>query len=238
MGRSFNGTSDRIAVNAAHVTNGQNAFTIAMWVSASIAQASSKDPYGEGFTGNTGPFFQIQGDASGHAVISARSGITGSSDQITGTVAVFDATWHHLCVSQNAAASATFKLFIDAIADGTKTRTSLSNQGNQGFDTTTLGALVRNTIATFYGGKLAHVALWKRELSVGEIKSLAAGMLPSELAPAHYWPLWGTDSPEPDIGDHSIAAGVNGTLIGTTAASGGPMGRELLVLARPWIEQT
>lgn len=229
MGRSFNGTSDLIAVDAAHVTNGSVSFTIATWVNSSLANANAKNPYGEGNTAGLGPFFQIQGDASGHVLVSARDTAAGGSDQISGTIVAFDSTWHHVCVSQTGA-SDIFRLFVDGTADGTKTRTSLSSATNQVFNRTTWGALVRNGTAQFYGGLLAHAALWTRELSAAEISSLAKGMLPSLLAPDHYWPFWGTDSPEPDIGNHLATAGVNGTLTGTAAAAGPPTQKYLLRL--------
>jgi hypothetical protein len=42
----------------------------------------------------------------------------------------------------------------------------------------------------------------------------AQARAPRIWRPAHYWPLWETDRPEPDIGDHSLGAGVNGTVTG------------------------
>lgn len=230
MSRSFNGTSDFIAANTAHVTNGGVAFTIACWVNASLAAANLKNLYGEGNTGAAGPFFQIQGESvSGRLFISARSASTGGSNSLTGTSRpAFDSTWHHIAVTQTTGNVIT--AYVDGIADGTLTRTALSNSTTQVFNTTSWGTIVRNTNTTFLGGLIAHAALWTRTLSAQEIVSLAAGALPSLFAPVHYWPFWGTDSPEPDIGNHAGVAGVNGTLTGTTAAGGSPTQMRLLRL--------
>jgi hypothetical protein len=120
------------------------------------------------------------------------------------------------------------QLYVDGAADSSGTRTALSNSNSQTFNTTNIGVLVRNTTSNFYSGTISEVATWTRTLSQGEVTSLASGLPASHLAPAHYWPLWGVDSPEPDIG---TAAHTTGTLTGTTAVDGARVGKELLTTA-------
>ena len=228
MARSLNGTSDKIAANAAHLTNAGVAFTIAGWIKKS---ARANDAlYGEGSTGAAGPFAELHldGTTGQHIEFAARSGASGSADTITGTLTAADGTWHHIAVTQDS--SNNIALFVDGTADTTGARTALSNTPGQVFNTATLGAVVRNTTSSFFSGTMAHVATWSRQLSAAEIKTLAAGVPPSLLGPDHYWPLWGTDSPEPDIG---TATHVTGTLTGTTAATGSPVGLGLLLLSTP-----
>lgn len=215
MPRSFNGTSDLITADGARVTDGGAPFTIAMWLKA--AGTASGDVYSEANTGAAGPFFQIAA-ASGKANFSMRSATGGAADaSANSTATVFDSTSHHLALTQTT--GNLMSLYIDAAADVTFTRTGNSNATSQPLTSVTFGALRRNTTSAFHAGVIAHLATWNRILAVQEVKSLAAGLLPSHLAPTHYWPLWGADSPEPDI----VAVGIDGTLTGTTKGAGGPM---------------
>lgn len=223
MPRLFNGTTEFVAANAAHVTNGGVAFTISQWVNG--AAQSLKNTYGEGNSAAAGPFFQIQA-TSGFVIMSARDTASGGSDQISGSHTAFDSTWHHICLTQTT--GNLISQFVDGVADGSITRTTLSNAAGQTFNTTSIGTIVRNTNNSLFAGRIAHTALWKRTLSLPEIKSLAAGLSPSLLSPDHYWPLWGTDSPEPNLGNHQLSASVVGTLTGTVAASGCPGNLKML----------
>lgn len=224
MARSFNGTSDYIAADAAHITNAGVEFSIAFWVNAALV--NGQELYGEGNSGAAGPFFQIQCNSTGRIVISVRSGTGGASDQGTTSAVVFNSVWRHVCVTQNAANG--LGIYIDGSLDKGFGRTALSNAAGQTFNTATWGALRRNTTAGFYGGLLAHGATWSRVLSAQEVAALANGQLPPALGPAHYWPLWGVDSPEPDL----VSAGTDGTLTGTSQAAGGPpVGLSLLEIA-------
>lgn len=201
MARSFNGTSDAISAPSAVIDmSGGQAFSFSCWVKATIAQANALNVIGESRPGFNGPFIVLQGNASGHSLIGARSATTGSSDALTGANVVFDNTWHHVVVTQ-AASSSVLHLYTDGTLDSNLSRTSLSNASGQAFTSLAFGALSRATVSGFYGGKLAGVALWTRTLSAKEAASLGAGLPASHLGPTHYWPLWGVDSPEPDIGN-------------------------------------
>lgn len=230
MPRSFNGTSDLIHVDSAHLTNGATAFSIAGWVkSAATAFAMI---YAETEPPSAGPlfFFSLSG-SSPHTTgaqleIEARSLSTGGVDEFQNTATVADSTWHHVAVTQNA--SSLMTLYADGIADGTKTRTSLSNFNSQSFRAATIGAQTRSSTTNFFPGLVAHLASWTRQLSAREVLSLASGLLPPALGPAHYWPLWGVDSPEPDL----VSVGTDGTLTGTAKGAGGPrVGLSMLRLA-------
>lgn len=220
MPRSFNGTSDLIHADAAHLTNGATAFSVAGWIK-STAKAFAMI-YSETNPTNTGPlfFFSLSGSAPNTTglklEIEARSGGSGGVDEFQNTVTVADSTWRHVAVTQSAAGLMT--LYALGAADGTLTRTALSNSNTQTFSAVIIGADRLNVTTNFFPGLIAHLGTWTRQLVATEVASLAAGMLPPGLGCAHYWPLWGQDSPEPDV----AAAGVDGTLTGTTLGAGGP----------------
>lgn len=220
MPRSFNGTSDLIHADAAHLTNGATAFTVAGWIK------SAAHPFGmiysESNPTNTGPlfFFSLSG-SSPHTTgaqleIEARTLGTGGVDEFQNSATVADSTWHHVGITQNS--SSLMMIYASGAADGTKTRTSLSNSNTQTFSATIIGASRLSTVGNLFSGLIAHLGTWTRQLAAQEMVSLAAGLLPPALGCAHYWPLWGVDSPEPDL----VSAGVDGTLTGTTQGVGGP----------------
>ncbi len=201
MARKFNGTTDKIDADAAVLNvSGQQAFSVSFWVNASIAQSSVLDPWAVGASGAAGPFWQAQGDASGKITFSGRSATSGGTDSTTSTATVFDSTWHHVCITQPSGSNVV-SIYINGVLDHTFTRTSLSNGASQVFNTLSFGYLHRNTSSNFYAGNLADVAHWTRTLSAAEVALLGGGHPAAELGPDHYWPLWGVDSPEPDIGN-------------------------------------
>lgn len=219
MPRSFNGTSDVIHLSAACVTNGGVACTIAGWIKTT--PAAFKMLYSESNPTNTRPlfFFSLSGSSphtTGHQLeIEVASG--SSVDVFQSSVDIATSTWRHVAFRQDA--SNNMELWADGAVDGTKTRTSFSNSTGQTLTQAFLGASRLSTLGNTYPGTLAHWATWTRHLSDAEMKALANGLLPSHLGPTHYWPLWGVDSPEADIG---TGTHVTGTLTGTTQGTGGP----------------
>jgi hypothetical protein len=115
------------------------------------------------------------------------------------------------------------KSYIDGGADFTHA------DGTMGTALTALGmgVLRRSSNSNFYNGTLSEVANWGRVLSATEVKSLADGLPASHLGPSHYWPLWGRDSPEPDIGTGTKKTG---TLTATAFSSGGLTGDRLVAI--------
>lgn len=219
MSRKFNSTTDSIAANAAAPNlSGQQAFSIAFWVNASIAQSSALNPLSIANSGAAGPFFQFQGTAGGKLMITARSSTSGSTDSTTSTATTFDSTWHHIGVTQPSGSS-TLTIYVDGVSDHTFARTGLSNNTTQTFNTLTFGALQRTgSPAQLYGGIDAEIAIWSRTLAATEMSSLFAGVSPLLLGANHFWPLFGSDSPEPDIG---TGTHTTGTLAGTPSATAG-----------------
>ena len=199
MARSFNGTSDFIAADGAGVANMNTSFSVAAWVNASGA-LTNKTWYGEGSSSSSSPFYQFQCNSGKMRIIIRRDGNTGTADQtINSARTLADGTWHHAVWAQTGSGSSlSWQVYIDGVADTASSGAPHTCTLNR----VTIGGLrrtggVENPIAATLG----EIATWSRTLSAGEAKALASGLPASYLGPNHYWPLWGVDSPEPDIGN-------------------------------------
>jgi len=228
MPRNFNGTSDWIVLDGARVSDGSTAFSLAVWVKSGLKTFGMV--YSETNGGGSRPlFFVCQNGSSGGngSKLELELSSAGSVDVAISSGVFFDSSWHHLGLTQNA--SNLITIYRDGVQDSTFTRTANSNSSGQSMPTVRWGASQLNaSTGNLYGGTLSDGATWTRQLSAAEIKSLADGMRPSQLGPAHYWPLWGADSPEPDL----VSAGIDGILTGTARGAGGPpVGLSMLRLA-------
>jgi hypothetical protein len=71
-------------------------------------------------------------------------------------------------------------------------------------------------------GTFAELTYWSDALGASEIAALAGGVSPASVRPTkltHYWPLWGTHSPEINL----VRGASSGTLTGTSRANGPPI---------------
>lgn len=209
MARSFNGTSDLIAANAAHLYANSN-YSAAFWAFGNANGGSIPTVFSEANTGNNNNRFSLD-DSSGklRVFINNSSGTTLLS--ATGTATAFASAWHHICFTQDG--STNYKTYIDGAVDLSGTVTAGTVSPND----LTIGALHRSATGQFYQGTICHVAIWSRTLSAGEALGLGNGLSPLLYGANHYWPLFGVDSPEPDLG---ISAHTAGTLTGTAFAAG------------------
>lgn len=93
----------------------------------------------------------------------------------------------------------------------TTERHAYRDGGAQGSDTTLSQPTAPNSL--YFGtqpdgtnipmtGRLAEVAIWSAALTPNEVAAHARGADPRRIRPASlvgYWPIWGQDSPEPDL---------------------------------------
>ncbi len=197
MARQFNGTSDLITADAAHIFGNAVAFSQSAWVKA--AASVDRTIYAEAATASINNVYLMATDTSPATGTTCRIFIKSSAGttllDVHSTAVVFDSTWHHCCFTQDA--SRVYALYVDGVLDKSGTWTS----GTVTPTDCLIGALKRTTTTNFFSGAIGDVATWARQLSAAEAALLAAGVPASELGPTHYWPLWGTDSPEPDIGN-------------------------------------
>lgn len=224
MARSFNGSSDNIGFVDGHISGPGIAWSVSVWIRATAGANSNKDFYSEGLNSNTSPFLQWFVTAANKATLAVRADAGGSSDQLAGSAIVADGNWHHLCATQTTGNLIT--QYVDGVSDGTLTRTGNSS-GTTTLDRASFGDFVTNG-ANAFAGSIAHGASWGRILLGQEVKSLANGLAASHLGPTHYWPLWGIDSPEPDIGMGTRVT--TSVVVGTTKASGDPPVGRLLTI--------
>lgn len=224
MSRLFNGTTDKIVADAAHLFSEQSAYSVAFWVNAAAPGATAV-AFSEGRSSSANPFFLIGCNAANRSkvAVTIRNDAGGSSQiNSSGTTqssaTVFDSTWHHVVYAQNA--SGAWSVYIDGTQDSTLHGTYTT--GVTTIDRVGMGCSHRNTDTSFFPGTLAHVAIWSRQLSASDAVILAGGQLPSNLptgAADHYWALYGVASPEPDYG---TASHTDGTLTGTSAGASEP----------------
>lgn len=209
MARSFNGTSDLI--DTASLPSGDTSSII--WVGAWIRTTDSSGAIISRDNGTgSGRVIQLK-VASGkiNLVMFASGGSPVRS--LTGAVTVNDGNWHHVIGGYD---GSVMRIYIDGAADGTLTTSVGTNLASKGLR---FAAHVSGVTQDFLSGTIAEAFLRYSAITLQEAKALFNGLPVSHLNPDHYWPLWGNDSPEPDIGK---ATRVSGTLTGTSKASGGP----------------
>jgi hypothetical protein len=192
-----------------------SACTVAFWV-ASTTTTGGWYAYGEASSSASQPLFGL-GLASGTIRVFLRNDANSTLLNVTLTASVLDGNPHHVCYTQDA--SGNYVFYADGGVDHSG---SHSTTGTLTVDRATIFALGRGSGTTIvsgtpFAGTMWEVATWTRQLAAAEVASLANGLPASHLGPSHYWPLWGVDSPEPDIG---IGSHVAGTLNGTGFTSG------------------
>jgi len=225
MSRLFNGTSDFISADAAAGFSEQLPYSIAMWVNKPAA--ATRNVYTESSSSSGNPYFQLLNSTGGRLTVLIRKN-TGTGNQVgvnttndaAGTC--FDSTWHHICYTQDGAATCAWAVYIDGLLNISGSYTSGATTLNQ----IRIGCLQTTGAATqFYNGSLEDLGIFHRQLSAKEVLALASGLPASFLGPTHYWPIWGVDSSEPDLGN---GAHVLGTLNGTSFAKGARIMPDLL----------
>lgn len=201
MARSFAGTPDKIVVDSAVVA--PNWFTanysLSVWVKGASGHGNT-GVYSEGTSLNNTSFWWIGPDST--TTGSMRWTGANQPAAVITTATVFDNTPHHYCLSVGSSA---YKIYVDGALDSSGI-IGAANTGIGGSspNEATIGALRRSggTAGNFWVGTMWDLAVWtSTTLGAGDVKSLANGLPASHLGPTHYWPLWGRDSPEPDIGN-------------------------------------
>jgi hypothetical protein len=222
MARSFNGSSDLVKATGASSYRGTRAtFSASCWV---LGAAQTDNIFYCEAQNNAKGFFRLgtqNGSPNNKCRVLISDHTTGSNDlDYTTTAVIMDSAWHHVGFTLDA--SGNWVIYVDGTPDHSA---SISTVDSMTPAWTALGCMARNTNAQFFAGNIGEADNWTRTLTAAEVASLAAGLPASHLAPDHYWPLWGVDSPEPDIGTGTKVAA---TLTGTAFASGGKVGLGLV----------
>lgn len=130
--------------------------------------------------------------------------------------------WHHLCITFDGSnvANVPFAL-VDGVDQSATMITALPPAGT---------AIANNYPIVFgndagpnpYTGYLAEFGFWNCLLATKELTALSKGIKPNRIRPASlkaYYPLWGLQSPEPDLSGNKNSA----VLTGTTRANHAPV---------------
>lgn len=214
MARSFNGTTDRISLTLGATLG----LTLCAWIKTTTASAAACIIDND--TGSAGGrAYQLRVGSGKLQAIT----LTGSTVvTTTGATTINTGAWVH--VAMTVPTSGVVTVYVNGVSDGV----SASHGWNVAGTAVNIGA--HNSGASqFFAGTIAECVLANSLLlPVRDLALLAAGVPASVLGVSNYLPLWGVDSPEPDIG---IAAHAPGTLHGTSFAAGPPVGRGLVTVA-------
>ena len=157
-------------------------------------------------------YFQLTANSATKVVAVARDSAPANTATTTTNWSVN--TWHHAC---GVFESSTSRL---AYLDGGGVGTNENNRTPAGLDVVSIGRLSRASATNYMSGRIAHAAIWNAALGADEVVSLARGFVPWMIRPESlvaYWPIWGNQSPEPDI-----IGGANATVTGATASGAFP----------------
>ncbi len=200
MGRVVTGTPSKLTAEGAAVSpqTVSPAATVSAWVKGVVSAGCVYSDGSSGGASGTQGWGVLCGTSPNQAKL--RLFIEDSAGavklDVTGTITAFEATvWHHILFTHDG--SRNYRSYVDGAADLSGTYTSAGTYRTS--EHTTFGALTRSGVGNFYQGTIAHVATWRRALTVGEVQGLAAGIYPTAFQPAHYWPMLGF-FPEPDFG--------------------------------------
>lgn len=209
MARSFNGSSDKISMATFPVVGSTTAYSIAAWIKPNtvnlIHSILGMD--------NGGPKRFLQFRISASAKLELVQFTAGESPTgLDGASSLPAATWSHVGCSCPGA-SGTSKMFVNGVVDGSAA--AAGGAPVSVVDQAVIGAQLPSITNNPFPGSIACLAYWSAQIPDSWFAAMAAGALPSLFGPDHFWPLWGMDSPEPDIG---MATHVAGTLTGTAFA--------------------
>ncbi len=219
MARLFNGTTDLINVDAAHIATESAAWSLAFWLNAAPI-SSDKYVYSEGRADETNTLFGIHQNSSvssGKVQIIVRNSAGASQLSYQTTHTQIDSTWHQFIYAQSGANAVA--IYTDG---GNNETTSYTAAGTFSPTEAAMGCLRRTVNGNFFACSLAHLALFNYQIGDSDAALLGGGLYPNLLAtpPTHYWALDGTASPEPDTG---TPGGVDGALTGTSQTTGPTM---------------
>jgi len=195
MARSFTTTSSQYLSYGASVlgASGTPPYTIALWFKPTSGTAG-RSLVAMADTAVTNVYTALSYDDLANTFLAATRG-SGGLNYATKAVPA-EAVWVHGC---GVFASTSSRIaYVNGVAGTENTVTTTMS----GLDNTTIGALVRTSVAGYMDGSMAEVAVWSAALSGAEVAALADGVSPLMVRPGEllsYWPLMGRTSPEIDL---------------------------------------
>jgi hypothetical protein len=133
---------------------------------------------------------------------SASNPLWTSTSAVTGT-------WQHACGVSHSPTD--HRVFLDGGGKGTDAVSQTLSTNT--VDRTTIGGFWTTDWYNKMDGQIAEACIWNIGLSDEEIAALARGVHPLNMHRASivgYWPLFGNDSPEPDLSGNGLGMTVTG----------------------------
>lgn len=237
MGRFFNGGTDLGSFGStstfSYIQDSYN-FAFSTWLK--LTDHTALDEYGildtcGGGSGQKGAAFWWDNTGGNHTLgFMAVFGTIGNyTYNLSVTGAITDDNWHHLLWTGESGAGTMARLFVDGTLLGSVAGSSHS-VGNNSY-APVVGNFNAGGSTTALKGRLAEMAVWTDGfgLNAGDsatplayAKALAGGAPPWRIRPDlldWYAPLWGLQSPEPDLSGNANAV----TLTGTSQANHAPV---------------
>lgn len=162
-------------------------YTIAMWVKAAPKVNTVFFGLGAtnvgGVTAGQNPIFLLQtgttANNSNKFDVIIRNNTGGNFlNHVYSTNVVFDNTWHHVAWVDDRGDA---RVYIDGNQDPANFRYTPS--GVMSLNTTTIGALVRGGVGSFFAGQVDDVAVWERPLSQAEVQQVMNNSLSTPVPP-------------------------------------------------------
>ena len=164
------------------------AYTITLWVKASLPRATDRRIFSEANTGTgiaspNNPLLNLgthNTDANNPAVdvfIRNDAGTTLHNHVKSATPGVVTDEWHHIAFVDN---NGQARLYIDGVADSAPLNYTRSTTT---MNTTSLGAIVRAAVGSYFAGVIDDVALWERPLTAAEVQTVFENGIQTPIPP-------------------------------------------------------
>lgn len=212
-GRDFDGDNDSINFGDTTILDGLGAFTTSLWVRVDALPASAGTYISVLRKDLTLTTLQFENNAGTQQVRCAIWDPSANTSNVTNTWET--GVWKHSsCAWQNSASTGDPTIYKNATSLGSPNANATSTLAD-GANAMIFGLTESDT--EDYDGQMAHVQYFNRKLTLIEITELMwkPQYISAELG---LWPLWGTESPEPNL----VAATPTGTVTGATESSDGP----------------
>lgn len=159
-------------------------------------------------TTDNDPLFRTMVSATAKAQFQVRQRSGANTNNVIGTTTLSADTWYNVIGTANSDGHG------EVFLNGTSEASSATTLGSVTFNRTSIGALVRGSVAQPFPGRLAEAGIWSVVLTQGEINMLAAGVSPllvRRAALVGHWPIIGS-SPEVDWSGNGKNMSVTDTL--------------------------
>ena len=207
--RSFNGSSQSASTGSTVTVSGLSAITVAFWLKVSSFGSGVYLESSPNSNSNTGAFSVTYGTTGSCTNLFYFYEKGTSWYQVVGFTAPSTGAWHQFTLVIGDLVSAS-KAYVDG---GSQSLTTCSSSGTGStFTNQNLYLMARNNASGWTSGSLAEVAVFAATLNANQALALAS-CTPDTIGvnPVFYAPMWGADSPEPELSGNANNVSLTGT---------------------------